>query len=192
MHEEVVMDTPPQVISSTERFRGRVFSVRTDDVRYADGAEHSIDVVEHNGASAIIAVTERDELVLVKQYRHALRRPLWEIPAGRLEPGEDPVEGGLRELAEETGYRAASVRPLGAVAMTPGFCDEVIHFIFATRLSAGDQALDPDERISVESFSVERAQRLVETGQIADAKTLIALLWFRGNRGELVGSRADN
>lgn len=192
MHEEKVMDAVPQVISTRQRFHGAVFSVRTDELRYDDGAVHAVDIVEHSGASAVIAINERDELILVKQYRHALRREVWEIPAGRLEPGEDPVAGGLRELAEETGYRASSARSLGAFAMTPGFCEEIIHFIHATGLSPGERALDPDERITVASFSAERAQRLVETGQIADAKTLIALLWFRGDRAELVASRADN
>lgn len=186
------MDSKPQVISSIARFSGRVFRVRTDEVRYPDGATHPVDVVEHGASAAIIAVTGNDEIVLVRQYRHPLGRELWEIPAGRTEPGEDVATCAARELTEETGYTAASMRSLGGVAMTPGFCDEVIHFFHASALSAGEQSLDDDERITVETYSLERAQRLVETGQIADSKTLIALLWLGGNRGELVGRRADN
>ena len=186
------MDTKPQVISSIPRFSGRVFRVRTDNVRYPDGATHPVDVVEHGASAAIVAVTEHNEIVLVRQYRHPLGREIWEVPAGRTEPGEDPAHCAARELTEETGFKAASMRSLGGVAMTPGFCDEVIYFFHATGLSAGEQSLDEDERITVESYSLERAQRLVETGQIADAKTIIALQWFSGNRAELVGTRADN
>ncbi|HET9030803.1 MAG TPA: NUDIX hydrolase [Candidatus Aquilonibacter sp.] len=186
------MENLPQVISSRDRFTGRVFTVRTERLRYDDGAEHEVDVVVHGPSAAVIALTEHDELVLVRQYRHPVRRELWEIPAGRLDPGEDPVDGALRELGEETGYRAASARSLGAVAMSPGFCDELIHFVLAVGLRPGEQMLDEDERITVASFSADRAKNLMETGQIADAKSLLALQWFLGNRGELVGSRADN
>lgn len=186
------MESAPQVISSQERFHGRVFAVRTDEVRYPDGATHAVDVVEHGGSAAIVAVTADDKIILVQQYRHPLKRSIWEIPAGRFDPGETPGEAALRELAEETGYRARSSRALGAVAMTPGFCDEIIHFVHAWDLEPGEQSLDEDERVEVGVFTVEQAQRLAETGQIADAKTLLALFWFRGNRGELVGTRADN
>ena len=186
------MDAKPQLISSTPRFSGRVFRVRTDELRYSDGETHAVDVVEHGPSAAIIAITDADEIVLVRQYRHPLGREFWEIPAGRGEPGEDVAVTAARELAEETGYRAAAMRSLGGVAMTPGFCDEVIHFFQASALSTGEQSLDQDERITVESFSLKRAQRLVETGQIADAKTIIALQWFAGKRAELVPRRADN
>ncbi len=186
------MDSKPQVISSITRFTGRVFRVRTDEVRYADGATHAVDVVEHGASAAIIALTEANEIVLVRQYRHPLGRELWEIPAGRAEPGEDVAACAARELTEETGYTASSMRSLGGVAMTPGFCDEIIHFFHASGLVAGVQSLDADERISVESYSPQRAQRLVESGQIGDAKTLIALLWLVGNRAELVPGGADN
>lgn len=186
------MDSKPQVISTIPRFSGRVFRVRTDELRYPDGATHAADVVEHGASAAIIALTAADEIVLVRQYRHPLGREIWEIPAGRGEAGEDVALTAARELHEETGYSAASMRSLGGVAMTPGFCDEVIHFFHASDLRPGSQKLDEDERIAVESYSLERAHRLVATGQIADAKTLIALLWLAGNRSELVGSRADN
>jgi ADP-ribose pyrophosphatase len=172
------MDSTPQVISSTTRFTGRVFRVRSDEVRYPDGATHAVDVVEHGDSAAIIAVTDTNEIVLVRQYRHPLRREVWEIPAGRAEPGEDAASCAARELTEETGFTASSLRSLGGVAMTPGFCDEVIHFFHATGLQAGKQSLDPDERISVQSYSLEQAKRLVETRQIMDAKTVIAVFWL--------------
>lgn len=186
------MDERPEVISSQRRFEGRVFTVRTDALAFSDGARHNVDIVAHGASYAIIALTRNDEIVLVRQYRHAVGDDIWEIPAGRAEPGESVLEGALRELAEETGFRARSTRELGGVAMTPGYCDEVIYFVHAYDLWPGEQNLDVDERITVASFPLERAVCLVEDGQIADAKTLIALQWMRGNRGELVRRRADN
>lgn len=180
------MDEIPEIRSSRTIFKGRVFDVRTDELQYKDGKSHSVDIVEHNESYAIIATTEDDRIVLVQQYRHALRRVVWEIPAGTAEEGEDAQSGALRELQEETGYRAASIRPLGSMAMTPGFCDEMLSFYHAAGLTAGEQNLDEDERISVASCTLDEAQRLVDTGQIADAKTILALLWMRGSRGELV------
>lgn len=176
----------PEVLSSRTVYKGPVFDVRTDEIRYRDGKTNAIDIVDHRGSYAIIATTDEERIVLVQQYRHAAQRVLWEIPAGRSEEREDVRTGALRELQEETGYRAASIRPLGSMLMTPGFCNEVLHFFHAAGLEAGPQQLDPDERITVASFTLEEAQSLVETGQIGDAKTLISLMWLRGPRGELV------
>lgn len=166
------------IVSSTRRFSGRVFSVRTDDVRYEDGSTHEIDVVEHRGAYGIIATPSENEIVLVQQYRHPVGRSLWEIPAGTVEPDEDPQAGALRELQEETGYSAGSIRSLGTLSTTPGFCTELMHFFHASQLSAGEQQLEEDERIAVASFTLADARSLVRTGEIADAKTVLALLWM--------------
>ncbi|HEY5340279.1 MAG TPA: NUDIX hydrolase [Candidatus Aquilonibacter sp.] len=186
------MDSKPQVISSYERFEGRVFRVRSDELEFEDGATARVDVVEHRGSYAVIATPSKDEIVLVRQYRHPVGRSLWEIPAGAAEPGEGIVEGALRELAEETGYRAGSARKLGTFAMTPGFCDEVMHMVHADALQPGVQALDDDERIVVQTFTIQEAESLLARGEIADAKTLLALMWMRGSRGELAPSGADN
>ena len=176
----------PEVLSSRIVYKGPVFDLRTDEIRYRDGKTHSVDIVDHRGSFAIIATTGDDRIVLVQQYRPAAQRVLWEIPAGRAEEEEPARDGALRELQEETGYRAAAMRPLGSMLMTPGFCNEVLHFFHASELKAGPQQLDADERITVASFTLEEAQSLVETGQIGDAKTLISLMWLRGPRGELV------
>ena len=170
----------PVVESSTERYRGPVFRVRTDLLRYADGHRFACDVVEHPGSVAIAAMRGKRELLLVRQYRHPLRATMWEIPAGKCEPGETPLEGAARELAEETGYRAARVELLASVAMTPGFCDEVLHLVCARDLTPGAQALDDDERIDVRAVTIEEGMAMVARGEIADAKTLLALLWLKG------------
>ena len=180
------MDEIPEVASSEVAFDGAVFRVRVDRVRYGDGRTQRIDVVEHRGSYAVVATTDEDRIVLVRQYRHPARRALWEIPAGMAEPNESLVDGALRELREETGYRANDIRALGAMFVTPGFCTEELHFFHASGLRAGAQELDSDERIAVASFALEEAQRLLDDGQIADAKTVIALLWMHGSRGQLV------
>ncbi|MGC8484022.1 MAG: NUDIX hydrolase [Candidatus Baltobacteraceae bacterium] len=167
----------PEVESSTERYRGPVFRVRTDLLRYADGHRFACDVVEHPGSVAIAAMLGERELLLVRQYRHPLRATMWEIPAGKCEPGESPLEGAARELAEETGYRAGRVELLASVAMTPGFCDEVLHLVLARDLAPGAQALDDDERIDVRAVTIEEGMSMFARGEISDAKTLLALFW---------------
>lgn len=179
------MEERPDLIATERVFEGRVFDVRIDRIRYPDGAEYRLDIVEHAGSFAILAMPGAGELVLVRQYRHAAGRALWELPAGTAEPGEDPAAGAARELQEETGFRAARWRALGTVYMTPGFCTEVMHFFAAEELSPGVQSLDEDERIEVGTFSCESAWRLVASGEIADVKTVLALLWMGGVRGEI-------
>jgi len=174
-----------ETVSSRSVFNGRVFGVRVDEVRYDDDSVHRVDVVEHTGSFGIIALTSADEIVLVRQYRHPVRRMLWEIPAGTAETSEAPIRGALRELAEETGFRAARIRPLGSFFMTPGFCNEIMYFFAAEELTPGIQALDEDERIDVACFTLDRAWQLVREGKIADVKTLLALQWTGGTRGEL-------
>jgi ADP-ribose pyrophosphatase len=186
------MDGKPEVISSRERFVGRVFRVRTDEIVFPDGGDARLDVVEHRGSYAIVATPAPDTIVLVRQYRHAVGRELWEIPAGTAEPGEGLLEGALRELAEETGYRAAAARLLGSFYVTPGFCDEIMHLVHANELTPGETNLDEDERIVVQNFTIDEMRQLVRKGEIADAKTLISWMWIRGLRGELGPGDADN
>ena len=186
MHEQL-----PRRLASDRLFKGRVIAVRADRLLYPDGTEHTVEVVEHRGAYGIIATTERDEIVLVRQYRGPAGRALWEIPAGTAEPNEDPLDGAARELREETGYRAGSMRALGALFTTPGFCDELMYFFHAERLQRGAQSLDDDERIEVGQFTLEEARRMALQGAIADAKTVLALLWLQGDRNQLAPSTVD-
>lgn len=179
------MEDLPQTIDSQRLFEGRVFDVRVDRVAFGDGAEHRLDIVEHPGSVVILATPSTDELVLVRQYRHPAKRFLWELPAGTAEAGEDPAAGALRELAEETGYRAGRIRRIGSLLMTPGYCDEVMHFFHAEELLAGPQSLDEDERIEAATVTREAAWRLVAAGEIADVKTVFALLWMESRRGEI-------
>lgn len=178
------MEDVPQLLGSHRLFVGRVFSVRSDEVQFADGAEQRIDVVEHGGSLGIVATPSPQEIVLVRQYRHPARSLLWEIPAGSCDPGEIPIEGAKRELREETGYSAGRIRPIGSVWTSPGFCSEAMHFFHADRLVAGDPAFDEDERIEIASFTVAAAWRLVAEGT-ADAKTVLALFWLQGGEEKI-------
>lgn len=183
------MSEVPETISSTRVFNGRVFDVRIDELQYDDGARHRIDVVEHGPSFAIVAAPAPGEIVLVRQYRHAAGTQLWELPAGRAEAGEDPAGGAMRELREETGFRAAGVQLICSLYSTPGFCDEIVHVFYADRLEAGEQALDEDERIEVRCFTLEEAWRLVAGGNVADCKTALGLLWLRNGK---MGAQADS
>jgi ADP-ribose pyrophosphatase len=178
------METPPQRIESRLCFEGRVFSVRMDRLRYADGTEHRVDVVEHGASLAIVATPSPNEVVLVRQYRHPARAALWEIPAGTAEADEAPAEGARRELREETGYSAGRIRAIGSVWMTPGFCSEIMHFFHADELTAGEPSFEDDERIEIGTFSIPAAWRLVAEGT-ADAKTVLALFWLQGGEDKI-------
>ncbi len=171
------MDGRTKVVDSREAFSGRVFRVRVDTVRI-EGTQGRVDVVEHGGSVAILACPEPGQLVLVRQYRHPARRALWEIPAGTMEPDEEPVAAAARELAEETGLIAARVTPLYTAWVTPGFCTERMHLFLADGLTAGAQHLDADEHIEVGTFTLDQAWAIAKQGDSADMKTLLALLWM--------------
>lgn len=153
-----------------------------DDVRFPDGSVGELEIIRHPGASAIVPVlgdpgAENPELVLIRQYRYAAGGYVYEIPAGRLNDGEDPRDCAARELTEETGYRAEQVDHLYTMFTTPGFTDERIHVFRATGLTEGAAAREPDEFMSVERMPLSRAMTLIGTGEISDAKTALAILY---------------
>jgi len=175
--ERTVMESW-QVLNSTQPFRGPVFAVRTDRLRLPDGHEARVDVVEHAGSVSIVACPNPGELLLVRQYRHAVGAALWEIPAGSMDAGEEVAAAALRELAEETGYRAKSAREIARIHPTPGYCNELLHVVLAEDLTPGSQSLDEDERIEVRAMPIARLRGMAASGQITDAKTLLAFLWM--------------
>lgn len=172
------MEERALVTSSKEVFKGRVFGVRIDMLRDED-KERRVDVVEHPGSFAIAAMPAPGRFLLVRQYRHAAGRALWEIPAGTAEPGEDFETGARRELREETGFTADSFRLLCSVYPTPGYCSELVHLYSAEGLHAGKQQLDEDERIEVREVGFAEAASMQASGEIADMKTVLALLWLQ-------------
>lgn len=167
-----------RVLTSTQAFRGPVFAVRTDRVRLPDGHESRVDVVEHAGSVGIVACPQPGELVLVRQYRHAVGQTLWEIPAGSMDTGETPAAAALRELAEETGYRGTDAREVARLYPTPGYCSELLHVMYVESVTPGVQSLDEDERIEAAVMPLARLRGMAASGEIVDAKTLLAFLWL--------------
>lgn len=155
-------------------FSGRLLSVHEDVVRLPGGGTATREVVVHPGAVAIVAVGEDGRVLLVRQWRHAVGRALWEIPAGTRDGGEAPLETATRELREETGYAAARWRSLGRAAVSPGYSSEILHFFAAEGLREGPTDTDADERLDVRFFSAAEIARLVAEGA-TDCKTMAGL-----------------
>lgn len=173
-------------ISGTRGYTGRVISIDLDTVRFPDGSTGELEMVRHPGASAIVPVigdlNDDPEVLLIRQYRYAAEGYLYEIPAGRLDPGEAPSDCAHRELKEETGYTAARVEHLFTMFTTPGFTDEKIHLYLATGLVAGESAREADEFMELAPVKLSRALSMIEQGGIQDAKTALALLFAAGFR----------
>jgi ADP-ribose pyrophosphatase len=168
----------PRVLSRRLAFRGRVFHVDQERVLLSNGRQTTLDIVRHRGSVVLIPQPSAGQVILIRQYRHAIRRWIWELPAGSLERGEAPARAARRECEEEIGLTPARVRRLGTYFPTPGFCDERMIFYRCDRLKrpASPVAGDPDEQITSRVFSFDAAWRLVRRGRIVDLKTIVGLL----------------
>jgi ADP-ribose pyrophosphatase len=170
------------VLGHEEIYTGRIFNVVRDRVRLPSGVEATLEVVRHPGSVVLLPMPDPAHVVLVKQYRYAVDRWVWELAAGSLEPGEDPADGAARECEEETGLAAGDVEFLGAFYPTPGYCDEKMNYFKLTRLAPpeGRPAARPDddEDIRTRSFGLDEVRRMIRDGEIIDLKTVagIALL----------------
>lgn len=177
----------PGKIKSERVYTGRIIAVDRDTVRFPDGSIGELDIIRHPGASAVVPFLSEPtgddpQILLVRQYRYAAGQYLYEIPAGRLDPGEDPRDCAIRELREETGCTAESMEHLVTMYTTPGFTDERIHLFMATGLERGDTAHEPDEFMTVETVTLSRALQLIKEGQIPDGKSAYAILYAAGFR----------
>lgn len=166
-----------QVRASERIYEGRVINLRRDTVALPDGGSACREVVEHRGAVAIVPVFDDGEVLLVKQYRHAVGEWLLEIPAGTLEAGEEPERCAARELQEETGYTATSFQHLLSVYVSPGYSNEMVHIFLAEGLTAGTAHPETDERIQVCRMPLSDAVAMACDGRIRDAKSVVALLF---------------
>lgn len=165
---------------TTPIFDGKVVKLQVDEVTLPNGKAGKREIIKHPGAVAVIAITNEGKLVLVEQYRKALERSIIEIPAGKREPGEEPIVTARRELEEETGYGAHELTYLQAFATSPGFADEIIHLFVAKDLYPIEAKadLDEDEFVELLEVSLKEAQEMVADERIYDAKTAFAVLWF--------------
>ena len=181
--------TPPGTKSDvqleSERLHtGKIIKLDRDRIRYPDGSEAEVDIVRHPGASAVVPFLsdpegEDPQILLLRQYRYAADGYLYEIPAGRLDPGESPAACAARELKEETGCTAKQIEPLITMVTTPGFTDERIHLFIATDLTHGEAAREADEFADVIILRLSEALELIQRGEIVDGKTVIALQWYQ-------------
>jgi 8-oxo-dGTP pyrophosphatase MutT (NUDIX family) len=156
--------------------RGRVFNLIRENVTLDNGATTDLDFVEHPGATAIVPFLNASRVILLKQYRHALKDYIWEIPAGTLDPDESPLNCAKRELIEETGYSAGQWQKLGEITPVPGYSDERIHIYLASALKPARQQLDKDEIIRVHEIEFKAAVEMIKRGEIQDAKSITGLL----------------
>ena len=178
---------PPARVSSRRAYNGKIISLDVDTVRFPDGSVGELEMIRHPGASAIVPFLSDPagadpQVLLIRQYRYAAEGYLYEIPAGRLNPGEAPKDCALRELKEETGCTAGHVEHLFTMYTTPGFTDEKIHLFMATQLVAGETKHEADEFLELQPMLLSRALQMVETGEIQDAKTALGLLFAAGFR----------
>ena len=174
-------------IASRRAYSGRVLDLDVDRVRFPNGSEGELEIIRHAGASAVLPFLsdptgDDPQVLLIKQYRYAAERFIYEIPAGLLEKGEAPEACARRELREETGCTAERVARLTTMFTTPGFTDERIHLFMAVGLTHGEHAREHDEFMEVETMTLARALELVEQGEIVDGKTIVALLFAAGFR----------
>jgi ADP-ribose pyrophosphatase len=177
----------PGKISSRRIHSGKIISLDADTVRFPDGSVGEMDMIRHPGASAIVPFLsdprgEDPSILLLKQYRYAADGFLYEIPAGRLDPGEEPSHCAVRELREETGCTSGAMEFLFTMFTTPGFTDEKIHLFMATGLEQGQHAREADEFITVEIVTLSRALQMIDKGEIKDAKTALGILFAAGFR----------
>jgi len=170
-------------------FQGRIFSVSIESITLPRGEPLEAEIVRHPGSAVLIPITDDGAIVLVRQYRPALGRSAWELPAGSLKPGEDPRAAAARECHEEIGLIPSAVEPVGAFFPTPGYCDEEMHFYVATGLrepTADDHVVQRDEDEDIESrvFSVETIRSMIASGAIVDLKTVAGLALIQGPRSQ--------
>jgi ADP-ribose pyrophosphatase len=165
-----------EVTISTETiFEGKVIKLQVDEVRLPNGKTAKREIVKHSGAVAILPLTNDNKMIVVEQYRKPLERSIVEIPAGKLEPGENPDDCAHRELQEETGFTAKQINHLCSFYTSPGFADEILHLYIAEGLMEGEASPDQDEFIEYRAISLEEAYEMIRTGEIRDAKTIMAV-----------------
>lgn len=180
-------NSSPDRINSERVFDGRIVKVDLDTVRAPDGSEMLLEMVRHRGASAIVPLlsdpdAEDPSILLIRQYRYATNGTIWEIPAGVLDPGEEPIDCARRELLEEVGAEAKNIEHLTTIYTTPGFTDEQIHIFLATGLTIGDTAHELDEFIEVEARPISKILEMIRDGELIDSKSIAALLYVAGFR----------
>ncbi len=170
------MDLTEKAINKEYIFKGRIINLRVDDALLPNGATAKREIVEHNGGISVVPLDDEGNVYLVEQFRYPYSEVVLEIPAGKRDGNEEPLEGGKRELKEEIGATAQNYEFLGELYPTPGYCGEIIYMYLATGLTFGESCPDEDEFLNVKKLPLKKAVEMVLSGDIKDAKTQTALL----------------
>ncbi len=174
------MPIDPKVIGSRHVYAGRLFDLQVDELEFPNGVVAQREMIRHPGAVAMLPIDSEGRIMLVTQYRHSAGRRLLELPAGTLEPGEEPAAAVARELQEEIHRKPGNMESMGGFYVAPGYCDEYIHLFLCTDLEESVLAGDEDEDIEVETLDRSEALAAIDDGRISDAKSIIGLLkWMR-------------
>lgn len=170
-----------KVDKSVILYQGKVFDLQVDEITYTKTGNKGIrQVAVHPGGAVVVPVTEEGKIVLVKQFRYPLQQLLLELPAGKLEPNEDPAVCAERELKEETGYGSAKIEPLGEIFTSPGFCTEKLYMFVATGLIKGEFSREEgEEGMEIFEYSMEEIDKMIAAGVIVDAKTIGGIYQFK-------------
>ena len=172
------MNLEEKILKEEVIFKGEYLNIAKMEVLLPDGKIKSRDVIRHPGATAIIAFLDDDNIILIEQFRLALNKVILEIPAGKLNHGEDIKECARRELEEETGYKANRLEYLGSIAPAPGFCDELLHLYKASDLVLGSKNEDEDEFTNVKIININKVKEMIKKGEIIDSKTISILAYL--------------
>ncbi len=167
-----------KTVSSETVYNGHIINVHVDTVAMPDGKTAFRDIVDHPGGVGILAFTDDNKIILVKQFRKPIEKAIYEIPAGKIDRGEEPLKCGIRELEEETGFKAKEFVPLGYMYPSPGFTNEVTYAFMARGLYKGTLNPDEDEYLDIEAFEIDEVKKMIMNNEINDAKTVFA--FFKG------------
>ena len=175
--------------SQTTLHQGRVFRLVNEKYTLDNGVTSDMDFIQHSGAAAMVPMLNQTDVVLIKQYRHAVREFIWEIPAGTIDPEESAIHCAKRELIEEIGHSANDWHHLGTITPLPGCSDERIHIFLASGLQQAKQDLDDDELLNVHTMELSKAMEMIFSGEIQDGKTIsglfLAFNWIKKNRPDI-------
>ena len=162
-------------------FQGKVFDIKLDQIEYKKtGNKGRREVVLHPGGGVVVPVTSEGKIIFVKQYRYPFDSIIIELPAGKLDKGEDPLICATRELTEETGYTSSNIKKLGKIFTSPGFCNEILHIYLAENLTPGNHAREEgEEGMEIIELSVSEAEEKIRTGEIVDAKTIAGIYMYK-------------
>lgn len=169
-----------KLIKSKILYKGKVFDHQVDEIEYNSGNKGIREIAIHPGGAVVVPVKDDGKIILVKQFRYPLQKTLIELPAGKLEKGEDPLVCATRELEEETGYKSASIKKLGEIYTAPGYCTEILHIYSATELIPGNHNREEGEQgMEILELSMNEIQMMIMNGEITDAKTIVGIHYLK-------------